>query len=177
MGVVIEIGRELLKMFRAACERSPAARVTAAGVGVALVLNLLLFAWSLLRWGAQGDRYRTYDLHGSVAYTDGDKVPVDLMLVKLFPVAGTGTTSSVATPVTARVDRTTGRFQAKWKGSRDASRTLHAWKAVVLSGDQRAFPEDVVPGEYADAERTPLEVDVAKSPVELRLRRPDAMPK
>lgn len=177
MGVVTEIARELLKMFRAACERSPAARMTAAVVGVVLFLNLLMFTWTLLRWGAQGSRYRTYDLYGSVAYADGDKIPVDMMLVKLFPVTRSGTTSHIATPVTARVDTHTGRFQAKWKGSKGASRNLHLWKAVVVSGDQRAFADDVVPGEYGDAERTPLEVDVTRSPLELRLRRPSGTAK
>ena len=134
-----------------------------------------LVAWGLLGAKKQAGRFQVHDVEGSVAYLDGGVVPVDMMLVRLFPEPGRDGVSSTSMPVTARVDASTGHFQAKWVSSNTEHKSFPAmWRAVILSGDLRPLAEEVVPREYGDVEETPLVVAMNDSPLLIRLRRPSS---
>jgi hypothetical protein len=128
--------------------------------------NVVWAAWALL--GAHGKEagFHVRDVQGSVAYVDGSAVPVEMMLIKMFPESGRGAISTTSMPVTARVDPSTGRFRAKWAGSKKERKSpAEMWRVVVLSGDQKPLANDIVPREYGIAEETPLIVAMDGSPL------------
>ena len=156
-------------------QRSVAAKRVATLSAVLITATVGWFAASLLRAKGQVDRFQVHDVHGSVAYADEGLVPVDMLLVKLFPEPGRGGASNTSMPVTAQVDVSTGRFQAKWVSSKTEHKSAPVrWRAVVLSGDLRPFAEDVVPREYGDVEATPLVLAMNDGPLLIRLRRPSS---
>jgi len=147
----------------------------AVGFVVLAAANVAWIAWALLGANAQAGRFQVHDVHGSVAYVDGGVVPVEMMLVKMFPEVSRGAVSNTSMPLTARVDPTTGHFQGKWACSqKERKRPAESWRVIVLSGDQQPLAEGVVPREYGVVEETPLIVSMDGSPLQIRIRRPPA---
>lgn len=172
--MAVEVCKEMCRSLLLACQRSVAAKRAAT---VSAVLIAASVGWILGLAGCEGraDRFQVLDVQGSVAYVDGGVVPVDMMLVKFIPEAGRGGVSNTSMPVTARVDASTGRFQAKWASRKEEEKSVPVmWRVVILSGDQQAFDEKIVPREYGDVEKTPLVVAMHDSPLLIRLRRPSS---
>lgn len=173
--MAVEVCKEMCRSLLLACQRSVAASRAATVSAVLIAASVGWVAWGLLGAKGRADRFQVLDVQGSVAYVDGGVVPVDMMLVKFFPDAGRGGVSNASMPVTARVDASTGRFQAKWVSSKEEDKSVPVmWRVVILSGDQQAFAEEVVRREYGDVKETPLVVAMNDSPLLIRLRRPSS---
>lgn len=108
---------------------------------------------------------------GKVTYDDGSTIPVDSLTVTFLSETPPVDAKTYPRPGMATVDKTTGEFKAitTHKAHDGVVRGKHK---VVLGTPKGAPPPSIVPPEYCDASKTPLEVDTAKQPFELKVRKP-----
>jgi hypothetical protein len=107
---------------------------------------------------------------GKVVYEDGTPIPVDKLMLKFYPEAGPKDAKTYPRPGSAIVDKATGSFDAV---------TTHKYGDGLVAGKHKVtlwspsgVPKSAVPPEYCNLDRTPLEVDTANVPFELKIKKP-----
>jgi hypothetical protein len=131
--------------------RSVSAR---AGIAAASALVLLLLA------GCSGnnDPFAYAKVSGKVTYEDGSIIPTDNM--KLSFVSETAAVGNkYPRPGTALVEGKTGEFGCPTSHTPFDGLVRGKHKVLILAGPGGPLPASLVPPEYADGKKTPLEVD------------------
>ncbi len=133
---------------------------------VSFVLAVLLLA------GCSREPFAMEKVVGKVTYEDGSAIPVDRLCLIFTSQAEAVDAKTHPRPATATVDKDTGAIQSvtSHKFGDGLVRGRHKVTLGVLGGGLP--PASVVPPEYVDPARTPLEVDTANQPFELMVRKP-----
>ncbi len=132
-----------------------------------------LICTAALLFGCRGgDPFEYVPVSGSVTYEDGSAIPIDGLVLTFTPVGGAIDKKTHPRPGIAKVDRATGAFaQASSRKFGDGLvRGKHKVSLTVFN--QGMLPPSLVPAEYCDPEKTPLEVDADESPFHLKVRKP-----
>jgi hypothetical protein len=133
-----------------------------------LLPGLLLYLLS----GCSGEPFPMTSVSGKVAYEDGSLIPIDLLCVVFVSQSEPVNAKTHPRPATASVDKATGAIH---------SVTTHKFNDGLVRGKHKVIfgmvgggvpPASLVPPEYIDSAKTPLEVDTANQPFELKVRRP-----
>jgi len=102
---------------------------------------------------------------GTIKYEDGSLIPANSLTLTFIAI------SSPSRAGFAKVDAE-GRFaSAATRGAADGI-VAGKHRVVVTGSMRRQLPANVLPPEYGDQERSPVEVDTTARPFEIRLRKP-----
>ena len=108
---------------------------------------------------------------GKVTYEDGSPIPADGIVLTFYPQGGALDSKTNPRPGMANLDRA-GEFHAASSHLPNDGLVRGRHKVTVLAKDRTPLPARVVPPEYSDPFKTPLEVDTAHLPLELKIRKP-----
>lgn len=108
---------------------------------------------------------------GKVTYEDGSLIPVEVLTLTFIPQVRPIDAKTYPRPGTAMVDKNTGSFSsaATHKANDGLVRGKHK---VTLATPAGPVHPSIVPPEYCDPNKTPLEVDTSSRPFELKIRKP-----
>lgn len=108
---------------------------------------------------------------GDVTYEDGSPIPARTLVLTFLSQSRPVDPKTFPRPGIAVADKV-GRFD--FATSHTAGDGLVRGKhKVTLSGPNRSqLPVSIVPVEYGDPDKTPLEVDPSESPFHLKVRKP-----
>jgi hypothetical protein len=120
-----------------------------------------------------GDPFSYVKASGKVTYEDGSLIPAKFIMVVF---------TSEAPPVgnahpllgKAFVDTSTGEFHSVTSHTPQDGLVRGKHKVCVTGEDHHPLPADLVPVEYADPKKTPLEIDTDHMPLELKVAKPKA---
>jgi len=111
-------------------------------------------------------------VRGTVAYEDGTVIPAEPLVLTFYPQRPMLDPETHPRPGMALADPATGEI---WDvSSHRASDGLVAGvhRVTLTTLERTPLPGDLLPAEYADPGTTPLEIDTAKLPFRLLVRRP-----
>lgn len=117
------------------------------------------------------DPFSYAQVSGKVSYEDGTLIPADYILL-FYPQSGPLDAKTYPRCGTAIVEKATGRFNSitSYKPGDGLVRGKH--KVTLLTPGHDFLPASLVPPEYGSPLKTPLEVDTAQQPFELRIKKP-----
>jgi hypothetical protein len=118
------------------------------------------------------DPFRYEQVSGRVTYEDGTTIPMDGLTVVFTPESGPINPKTYPRSGRATVDRVTGQVGevTSYKPHDGLVRGKH--KVTLSAANGMPISASMVPEEYGDPAKTPLVVDTASSPFELRVRKP-----
>ncbi|MGA2253591.1 MAG: hypothetical protein ABSG53_02935 [Thermoguttaceae bacterium] len=147
---------------------SPTHRVPSSAIvaGVSAICLLLVAGCS-----NTADPFSYVKVSGTVTYEDGSKIPAPVVELNFIPetkVVGK------ATPRvgTAFVDPKTGEFKNVTSHKPNDGLVHGKYKVIVAGPDHAQLPTNIVPAEYGDFQKTPLEVDTDHLPFEIKVPKP-----
>jgi hypothetical protein len=134
----------------------------------------LLAAGCLLAGAGCGspDPFSYVQVSGKITYDDGSPIPVDRLALLFLSQGGPLDAKTHPRPATAIVDRTTGEIRDVSSHKFRDGLVPGRHKVLLSSGNGQPLSPDVVPPEYCDLQKTPLEVDTARQPFILKVRKP-----
>jgi len=138
--------------------------------GLSFILYPSAFLLVLLAGCGGGDPFSYVQVSGKVTYEDGSAIPYGLML-QFYPQREPLDAKTYPRVGTAEVDKATGEFSSatSYRLNDGLVRGKHKVLIISIGG---MIPPEIVPEEYSDLTRTPLEVDTAEQPFHLEVRRP-----
>lgn len=121
--------------------------------------------------GCGGEPFRYTQASGKVTYDDGSLIPAHRLEVTFLPQAEQAGAAQPR-PAVAEVDVKSGAFNEVTSHKFGDGMLPGRHKVLVKALDNRGSPTDLVPAEYRDPKKTPLEVDTKNSPFDLKVARP-----
>lgn len=117
------------------------------------------------------DPFSYAQVSGKVSYEDGTLIPADYILF-FYPQSGPLDSKTYPHCGTAIVEKATGRFDSITSYRRGDGLVRGKHKVTLLGPTHGPLPASIVPPEYGSPVQTPLEVDTAQQPFELRIKKP-----
>lgn len=140
---------------------------------VRILRACLVSAVLLIVWGCgSGDPFSYVPVNGKVTYDDDSLIPAEELLVTFLPQAEAIDAKTHPRPGRARVDKATGTFHEVTSHTYGDGLVRGKHKVVIIGGDQRPLPPNLVPLEYSDPDKSPLVVDTAEQPFVLQVKKP-----
>jgi hypothetical protein len=135
---------------------------------------LALLGIAALGGCGSGDPFGYATVSGKVTYDDGSPIPAEMITLTFYPEADPLDAKTYPRSGKAYVEKQTGEFRSAttMKVGDGIVRGKH--KVTVTGRGREPLPESVVPAEYANSSKTPLEVDTATRPFVLKVRKPGA---
>jgi hypothetical protein len=127
---------------------------------------------TLVLAGCSREPFTMVPVSGKVTYEDGSVIPAELLCVIFTPQSPPVDAKTYPRPGSAPVDAATGELR---------SVTTHKFNDGLASGKHKVTfgklgggtpPATLIPAEYLDPAKTPLEVDTANPHFDLRIRKP-----
>jgi hypothetical protein len=109
---------------------------------------------------------------GTVSYVDGSLIPGEYVELEFIPQTPPKGPRTYPRPGRAIVDPSSGKFDTVTSYKYGDGIVAGKHKVLVYSLDADRRPTGAVPLRYQKAETTPLEVDTAKSPFDLKIEKP-----
>lgn len=137
-------------------------------------INSTLVAVVLVAFAGCGnkDPFSYAKVSGKVVYEDGSLIPVDSIMLTFYPQGGELDAKTRPRPGKATVDVNTGEFHNITSNRLNDGLVRGKHKVTLRAGDGQSLPAELVPPEYRHPFETPLLVDTAESPFELRVKKP-----
>ena len=131
------------------------------------------FGLALLAGCGSPEPFELIKVSGKITYEDGTLIPAEGNYVRLtfYPQSPPLDSKTHPRPGTAEVDLLDGTFTCATTRRSGDGLTAGKHKVVVSTTVLQVVPKGVPP-EYNDPDRTPLEVDTAQQPFELKIRKP-----
>jgi hypothetical protein len=117
------------------------------------------------------DPFSYVKVSGKITYEDGSPIPADVYLL-FIPRSASIDSKTHPRPGQAKVDRATGEFHAVTSHKLGDGLVRGKHKVAVVDPACHPLPATIVPPEYGDQTKTPLEVDTAEQPFLLKVRKP-----
>jgi hypothetical protein len=118
-----------------------------------------------------GDPFTYQKVSGTLSYEDGSKIPTQEIYIRFYSEAPpVGSTYPRAGTVV--VDGKSGEFHDVTSHTPNDGLVQGKHKVTITGDDNKPLPANIVPAEYADVKRTPLEVDTGQQPFVLKVRKP-----
>lgn len=137
-----------------------------------LAWTVLLVLLAGLSAGCSREPFQHVRVSGTVTYEDGSLIPVEVLRLTFTPQAPPLDDKTYPRPGWSEVDVATGAFHSATT-RRIGDGLVRGKHKVTLSGAGNSeLPRSLVPPEYQDYARTPLEVETDRQPFELKVRRP-----
>jgi hypothetical protein len=137
----------------------------------ASVLTFLLACLLLTGCGQKADPFSYVKVSGKVCYEDGTPLPM-VVHVTFYPQSGSIDQKTHPRPGRTTTDKATGTLDIITSNHFDDGLVPGRHKVTLVDGQGRLLPPSVAAPEYGDPDRTPLEVDTAKQPFEILVKKP-----
>jgi hypothetical protein len=121
--------------------------------------------------GQKADPFSYVKVSGKVCYEDGTPLPMEVR-VTFYPQSGSIDLKTHPRPGRTTTDKTTGALGIITSNHYDDGLVPGRHKVILLDGQRRLLPPSIAAPEYGDPDRTPLEVDTAKLPFEIKVKTP-----
>jgi hypothetical protein len=131
------------------------------------VLFLLLF----LAGCGGGDPFQHASISGKITYEDGSPIVVDPLILRFVPQTAPIAAKTHPRPGTATVSKD-GTFSSATTYKFNDGLVKGKHKVILVGANGAPIPPSIVPPEYCDPIKTPLEVDTAQLPFDLKVRKP-----
>jgi hypothetical protein len=133
----------------------------------------LFMACSIMLAGCGAkDPFSYVRVSGKVTYEDGSLIPADPLMLTFSSVEPARVGKDWARPGMAAADKADGTFDSVTSHKSGDGLVPGKYKVILTGISLSRLPPSVVPPEYGDLERTPLEVDTAQLPFDLKVRKP-----
>ena len=109
---------------------------------------------------------------GLVTYEDGSLIPVDTLALRFVPQSKPVDPKTHPRPGMAIIDKATGKFTSATSHKANDGLVRGKHKVVLTSMGETPLLPSIVPPEYCDPAKTPLMVDTADTPFDLKIRKP-----
>ncbi len=130
----------------------------------------------LLAGCGEKDPFSYQKVSGKVTYEDGSLIPVPAIQLTFSPLAKSDDPRKYPPAGIAEVNVATGEFSSVTSHLPGDGILRGKHKVMLETPGNEPLPENLVPPEYFDFARTPLEVDTANWSGELKVRKPAAPP-
>jgi hypothetical protein len=117
------------------------------------------------------DPFSYVQVSGKITYEDGSPIPANVYLL-FIPQSAPVDSKTHPRPGQAKVDRATGEFHTVTSHKLGDGLVRGRHKVTVVDPACHPLPATIVPPEYGDQKKTPLEVDTAALPFVLKVRKP-----
>jgi hypothetical protein len=145
---------------------NPPSSAFARTISAAAILLSLLAGCS-----SNGDPFSYVKVSETVTYEDGSKIPAsDLELWFFSEAEAIG--NAHPKPGMVIVNSKTGEFADVTTHTFHDGLVRGKHRVIVTGGDHGRLPKNIVPAEYGDPKKSPLEVDTAQQPFRLKVRLP-----
>ena len=135
----------------------------------------LVFCLVLLAPGCGSrDPFSYTRVNGKIVYEDGTLIPVDPLVLTFYPQRPPIDAKTFPRVGTAHVDKETGTFRAVTTSKPGDGLVRGKHKVTLTDSWRQPLDASLVPPEYGDPAKTPLEVDTADLPFELEVRKPSS---
>lgn len=133
---------------------------------------LLLAAPAVIGCGGDGDPFSYVPVTGKVTYEDGSRIAAPEIILTFVSETPPIDKKTFPRAAMVPVDVATGKFgvPSTHKAGDGLIRGKH--KVVISTLSHQPISGKFVPKEYADDKTTPLEVDTAQTPFEIKVRKP-----
>jgi hypothetical protein len=118
-----------------------------------------------------GNPFDQVKVEGTVKYSDGSLIPGEYVELEFLPQTPPKDQRTHARPGRAAVNPADGRFDAVTSHKYGDGIAVGKHKVLVHSLDANRRPTGAVPAQYQKSETTPLEVDTADAPFDLRVEK------
>ena len=167
-------GKDMMETHkRASGERRPAVRGqrrVSIGCPASLIIHHSSLLILLLPGCGDGNPFSHEQVSGKVTYEDGSVIPYGFSL-QFYPQREPLDARTHPRMGTVEVDPKTGEFSSATTYQPNDGLVRGKHKVTIIS-TAGMIPPEIVPPEYTDVTRTPLEVDTHQQPFELRIRKP-----
>jgi hypothetical protein len=126
----------------------------------------------LLSGCGPSDPFSYVQISGKITYEDGTLIPVRHLELTFVPQSAPLDAKTYPRPGVAVVDTATGEFHAVTSHRYNDGLVRGKHKVVLGGVSSFPLPPSLVPPEYCDFTKTPLEVDTAQQPFVLKVRKP-----
>lgn len=109
---------------------------------------------------------------GKVTYEDGSLIPVDPLVLTFDPQSDPIDGKTYPRPGMAIVDPSNGTFNSATSHKVNDGLVRGRHKVTLGTVGRKPIAASIVPKEYGDRAKTPLEVDTTRQPFELKVRKP-----
>ncbi|NCA17286.1 MAG: DUF4339 domain-containing protein [Betaproteobacteria bacterium] len=150
---------------------SPSRRIILATTALCASLLCLGLRWMIAARGSDPYRYRS--ISGHIGYEDGQPIPADAIYLTFIPLGPPLRPGVHPRCGFASVNPRDGFFASATSRKRGDGIVDGKHRVLVRALKEGVLRTDLVPKEYLDFERTPLEVDAGSGRVELTVRRPE----
>lgn len=142
---------------------------TATSLHYLVLMSLAL--WSVAGCGSKSP-FEQVQVSGTLAYEDGTLIPAEMIILKFEPLAPPLDDKTFPPAGMSYVNVSNGKFDVvtSYKYADGLVRGEH--RVLVAASSASGESTSLVPPEYLDSERTPLLIDTADSPLNLRVRKP-----
>jgi hypothetical protein len=142
-----------------------------------MVLRVLALMLTVVLWSGcgGGDPFRYVKVSGKVTYADGSLIPAARVVLTFVPQSGALDQKTHPRSGQAEVTVADGSFSVVSSHNYDDGLVPGKHKVLVRAFDDKNNPTPVVPIDYADLNRTPLEIDTAHLPLTLDVRKPASL--
>jgi hypothetical protein len=134
----------------------------------------LLFTVSFAGCGS-GEPFSYVPASGSVKYDDGSRIPADDLQLTFIAQSSPNPADekNVPKPGNAHATGTEGKFESVSSHNPDDGLLPVKYKVVIHAFDGKgAALGGVIPPEYEDSAKTPVEVDANIQPIEIKVKKP-----
>ena len=118
------------------------------------------------------DPFSYVHISGKITYDDGTLIPVKDLELTFLPQSGALDPKTHPLPGVAAVNAATGEFHAATSHRYNDGLVRGKHKVVLGGVSSMPLPPNLVPPEYCNPAKTPLEVDTARQPFVLKVRKP-----
>ena len=133
---------------------------------------MVIFLFLFLAGCGPREPFRHASISGKITYEDGSLIPADTLVLTFIPQTAPINPKTYPRPGMAVVDKTTGTFNSATTHKLNDGLVQGKHKVTLAGANGRPLPRSIVPREYSDPAKTPLEVDTANQPFELKVRKP-----
>lgn len=119
-----------------------------------------------------GDPFSYVQVSGKLTYEDGSLIPAETIILIFTPQQEAINSKTHPRPGSTTINKTTGEFRTVTSHKYGDGLVRGKHKVTLLSGDYQRLPAKLVPAEYYDTTKTPLEVDTSQQPFHLKVRKP-----
>ena len=135
-----------------------------------------LIAWGVLGMGvggcSNGNPYDLVDVSGSVKYEDGSLIPAGSIMLKFNPEAAAIDAKTHPRKGFALVNVSDGTFDYATTHKHADGLVAGKHKVLVVAYAAEGKTGNFVPKEYLRPDTTPIEVDTANLPLEIKIKKP-----
>lgn len=121
---------------------------------------------------SDGNPYDLVSVSGTVTYDDGSLIPADSIILKFEPQAAALDAKTHPRKGFAKVDVASGSFDVATTHKHGDGLVAGKHKVLIFTTTSDGKQTPLIPREYLNPATTPIEIDTANQPLEIKVHKP-----